>query len=61
MTANAVISRETFNNDLNTCLTILSNLTETENIKSETYTYYKCEYISAALYRKNIIVAVYEN
>mgnify|MGYP003620160639 FL=1 len=61
MTANAVVSRETFNNDLDNCLTILSNLTEAENIKSETYTYYKCEYISPALYKKTIIVAVYEN
>lgn len=61
MTVNSVVSRETFNNDLNNCLTILSNLTESENIKSETYTYYKCEYISPALYKKNIIVAVYEN
>ena len=47
MTANSVVSREMFNNDLNNCSTILSNLTESENIKSETYTYYKCEYISA--------------
>ncbi len=61
MTANSVVSRETFNKDLNNCLTILSNLTETENIKSETYTYYKCEYISTALYKTNIIVAVYED
>ena len=61
MTANSVVSRETFNNDLNNCLTILSNLTEAENIKSETYTYYKFEYISPALYKKIIIVAVYEN
>jgi len=61
MTANAVVSRETFNKDLNICLTILSNLTEKENIKSENYTYYKCEYISAALYKKTVIVAVYEN
>jgi hypothetical protein len=61
MTANSVVSRKTFNNDLNNCLTILSNLTEAENIKSETYTYYKCEYISTALYKKIIIVAVYEN
>lgn len=37
------------------------NVIEVENIKSETYTYYKCEYISPALYKKTIIVAVYEN
>ena len=61
MTANSVVSRETFNNDLNNCLTTLSNLTEAQTIKSETYTYYKCEYISPALYKKIIIVAVYEN
>jgi len=60
MTANAVISRESFNKELVTCLTILENLTEKENLNSEKYTYYKCEYISAALYKTNIIVAVYE-
>jgi hypothetical protein len=59
MTVNAVISREKFNSELNNCLTIISNLTETENIKSEEYTYYKCEYISPALYKKTIIVGVY--
>lgn len=61
MTANAVISREQFNNDLGNCLTILSNLTEQENINSETYTYYKCEYITPTLVKKTVIVAVYEN
>ncbi len=61
MTANAIISRETFNQDLNNCLTVLNNLTEVEKIKSDTYTYYKCEYINAALYKSTIIVAVYEN
>jgi hypothetical protein len=59
MIVNSVISRENFNAELNNCLTIISNLTETENIKSDEYTYYKCEYISEDLYKKTIIVAVY--
>lgn len=61
MTANAIVSREKFNNDLENGLTILKNLTEEEKIKSETYTYYKCEYITPTLNNKVIIVAVFDN
>jgi hypothetical protein len=60
MVANTIVSRKQFNIDLENCLTILSNLTETENIVNETYTYYKCEYISPSLYKKTLIVAVFE-
>ncbi len=60
MTANAVLSQEQFNSELEDCLTVLENLTEKENIQSESYTYYKCEYITPALYKRVVIVAVYK-
>ena len=56
MVANAVVSRSTFEKDVNEVLTILSEVEKTEN-----YTYYKCEYISAALYKRTVIVAVFED
>jgi hypothetical protein len=60
MTANTVLSQEQFNNELENSLTVIENLTEKENIQSEKYTYYKCEYITPGLYRRIIIVAVYK-
>ncbi len=59
MKVDAVLSQELFNSELEDCLTVLENLTEKEKIQSESYTYYKCEYITPALYRRVVIVAVY--
>jgi hypothetical protein len=50
------VSKEVFEQDLNSCLTIIKPLTEMDN---EIYTHYECEYISPALYKRNIIVAVF--
>lgn len=49
------VSRETFNNDVNNCLTIIQTLT-----KDDKYQYYKVEYISIALYKKIIVIGVYD-
>jgi hypothetical protein len=62
MTANSVVSREQYNTRIETGdFTELENLTKTQVIKSEQYTYYRCEYISPNLRVSQIIVAVYEN
>jgi hypothetical protein len=61
MTVNAVLSRTKYNQDLKDCLTELENLTVTQNIKSDTYNYYRCEYITAQLRLVQVVVAVYED
>jgi hypothetical protein len=50
------VSKEVFEKDLNSCLTIIKPLPEMDN---ENYTHYECEYISPALHKRNIIVAVF--
>jgi hypothetical protein len=45
-----------FNNNLGNSLRIIKNLTESENIQSLEYTYYKCEQIGS---NKTLIIAVY--
>jgi hypothetical protein len=62
MTANNVSSRSQYNKRIiDGDFTELENLTQSENIKSEQYTYYRCEYINAALRISQIIVAVWED
>lgn len=62
MTANSVVSRSQYNERVESGdFTELENLTKRDNIKSESYTYYRCEYISPALRISQIIVAVWED
>jgi len=62
MTANSVVSRSQYEARLaDTSFTELENLTKRDNLKSQQYTYYRCEYISPALRISQIIVAVWED
>ena len=62
MTANSVVSRSQYEKRISDGdFTELENLTKRDNIKSEQYTYYRCEYISPALRISRIIVAVWED
>jgi len=45
------LSQESFEKDLNECLTIIS-------YPSKTKPYYVCEYISAALYKRNVNIYI---
>lgn len=61
MTANSVISRSQYEQKIkNGYYTELENLTNRDNIKSETYTYYLCEYVSNHN-ASRIIVAVWQD
>ena len=53
MTVNAILTKEKFKQELIDCLTIIDTLDSSEN-----YDYYKCEYVTPALYKKNVIIAV---
>ena len=60
MTANSVVSKKQYDDRIKSGdFTELENLTKTNNIISEQYTYYRCEYLSPALRVSQIIVAVY--
>lgn len=63
MTANTVISRTEYQKRIsNNNLTELENLTKTNNIQSEKYTYYRCECVSKlSLRTSQIIVAVWDD